>query len=59
MKPYFLNLRIKSEFPYYKRVIWKIFGNKITGTEITDDGVLLVVGYTLFNLTYVDYVGPT
>jgi len=51
-KPYFLNLRHSWEFPFYKQVIWKVFGEKVV--ECSDEAT--VTAYTLFNITYVSSV---
>ena len=48
-KPYFLNMRTWNEFPFYKRVFWRMFGKKITGSNDSYS----VVAYTLFNITYI------
>jgi hypothetical protein len=53
-KPYFLNMRHAWEFPLYKKVIWKLFGKKIVGTDKL--GQAIVTAYTLFNITYVSEV---
>ena len=51
MKPYFRNFRTYHDFPFYKKIIWKIFGKK--ETVFSDDGGL-VVAYTFKNITYID-----
>jgi hypothetical protein len=52
-KPYFLNMRHTWEFPFYKKVIWKLFGKKVVGIH---EGITTVTAYTLFNITYVSKV---
>lgn len=51
-KPFFLNMRTWNEFPIYKRVFWRVFGKKLTGSNESYS----VVAYTLFNITYIDKI---
>ena len=56
-KPHFANLRLASEFPIYKQLIWKLFGTKsISSTVDPKFGYCVVTAYNFKNVTYVHEV---
>ena len=46
----FVNIRLKTEMNLFLRIIWITFGKRSVGES---DGYY-VVGYTLFNKTYIN-----
>jgi hypothetical protein len=48
-KPFFLNFRTFEDMPFYKRIIWRIFGKKHYGCD--DD--YCVTAYEFNNITLV------
>lgn len=53
MKPFFLNFRTQDEMPFWKQLIWRVFGKKHTGQDVSDDGICEVVAYEYRNVTLI------